>query len=102
MPTHKPLDQVVIAVLANRLDSIVREMTNTLFRTGRSAILNTAKDFSCSIVTAENELLSSADGLPIHVLGGGRQTQSMQGAIGHLAWKRLIHRQHPGEQERHP
>ena len=79
MPTpRKPLDQIVIAVLANRLDSIVREMTNTLFRTGRSAILNTAKDFSCSIVTADNQLLSSADGLPIHVLGGGRQTQSMQ------------------------
>ena len=76
--TRKPLDQVVIAVLANRLDSIVREMTNTLFRTGRSAILNTAKDFSCSIVTADNQLLSSADGLPIHVLGGGRQTQSMR------------------------
>ena len=75
--TRKPLDQVIIAVLANRLDSIVREMTNTLFRTGRSAILNTAKDFSCSIVTADNQLLSSADGLPIHVLGGGRQTQSM-------------------------
>jgi N-methylhydantoinase B len=75
---HRALDQVVMAVLANRLDSIVREMTNTLFRTGRSAILNTAKDFSCSIVTADNQLLSSADGLPIHVLGGGRQTESMQ------------------------
>jgi len=75
---RKPLDQVLIAVLANRLDSIVREMTNTLFRTGRSAILNTAKDFSCSIVTADDQLLSSADGLPIHVLGGGRQTASMR------------------------
>jgi N-methylhydantoinase B len=75
--SQRALDQVVVAVLANRLDSIVREMTNTLFRTGRSAILNTAKDFSCSIVTADNQLLSSADGLPIHVLGGGRQTESM-------------------------
>ena len=75
---RKSLDQVVMAVLANRLDSIVREMTNTLFRTGRSAILNTAKDFSCSIVTADNQLLSSADGLPIHVLGGGKQTASMR------------------------
>ena len=75
---RKSLDQVLIAVLANRLDSIVREMTNTLFRTGRSAILNTAKDFSCSIVTADNQLLSCADSLPIHVLGGGRQTASMR------------------------
>lgn len=74
----KALDPVVMAVLANRFDSIVREMTNTLFRTGRSAILNTAKDFSCSIITAENQLLSSADGLPIHVLGGGRQCESMR------------------------
>ncbi len=77
-PLSKALDPVVIAVLANRLDSIVREMTNTLFRTGRSAILNTAKDFSCSIITADNQLLSSADGLPIHVLGGGRQTESVR------------------------
>lgn len=71
------MDQFVMAVLANRLDSIVREMTNTLFRTGRSAILNTAKDFSCSIVTADNRLLSSVEGLPIHVLSGGRQTETM-------------------------
>lgn len=74
----RKLDQVLLAVLANRLESIVREMTNTLFRTGRSAILNTAKDFSCSIVTAQDELLACADGLPIHVLGGGRQTASMR------------------------
>ena len=77
-PAPQGVDNVLMAILANRLDSIVREMTNTLFRTGRSAILNTAKDFSCSIITAGNELLSSADGLPIHVLGGGRQTESMR------------------------
>jgi N-methylhydantoinase B len=71
------MDQVEMAVLANRFDSIVREMTNTLFRTGRSAILNTAKDFSCSIVTADNRLLSSVEGLPIHVLSGGRQTETI-------------------------
>ena len=40
-------DSVLTAVLANRFDAIVREMTNTLFRTGRSAVLNTARDFSC-------------------------------------------------------
>jgi N-methylhydantoinase B len=71
------LDPIVTAVLANRLEAIVREMTNTLFRTGRSAVLNTARDFSCSIVTANNELLSAGDALPIHVLGGGRLTECM-------------------------
>lgn len=71
------LDPILTAVLANRFDAIVRQMTNTLFRTGRSAILNTAKDFSCCIVTAQNELLSSVEGLQMHVLGSGLQTRSM-------------------------
>jgi len=67
-------DPILMAVLANRFDAVVREMSNTLFRIGRSAILNTARDFSCSIVTADNRLLSAAEGLPVQVLGGGRQT----------------------------
>ncbi len=57
-------DPILLAVMANRLDGIVREMTNTLLRAGRSAILNTARDFSCSIVTGDNRLLSAAEGLP--------------------------------------
>lgn len=65
----KKLDPVLLPVIANRLDGICREMTNTLLRSGRSAILNTARDFSCAIVTTDNDLLSSAEGLPIHVIG---------------------------------
>ncbi|MDE1173611.1 MAG: hydantoinase B/oxoprolinase family protein [Parvibaculaceae bacterium] len=64
--TTEPL---LLAILSNRLDRIVREMTNTLLRAGRSAVLNTARDFSCSIITSENELLASAEGLPVHVVG---------------------------------
>lgn len=77
MASNAGLDPIVMAVLANRFDAIVREMINTLFRTGRSAVLNTARDFSCSIVTADNRLLSAVEGLPIHVLGGDRQTACM-------------------------
>ncbi|MEZ5983111.1 MAG: hydantoinase B/oxoprolinase family protein [Parvularculaceae bacterium] len=77
MPTEDRLDPILVSVLANRFDAIVREMTNTLFRTGRSAILNTAKDFSCCIVTADHDLLSSIDGLQIHVMGAGMQTPSI-------------------------
>ena len=68
---------MLTAVLANRLDVIVREMTNTLFRTGRSAVLNMARDFSCCIVTADDQLLTAAEGLQAHVLGAGLQTSSM-------------------------
>lgn len=72
------LGAVLTAVLANRFDVIVREMTNTLFRTGRSAVLNMARDFSCCLVTADNQLLTAAEGLQAHVLGAGLQTSSMQ------------------------
>ena len=58
------IDGVSLALFNNRLDGIVRKMANTLLRTGRSGVLNTARDFSCCIVTANDELL------PIHVLSG--------------------------------
>lgn len=62
-------DPVLMSVVANRLDSIVREMENTLLRSGRSAVLNMARDFSCAIITGDNRLLASAEGLPVHVMG---------------------------------
>ena len=63
------MDPILLAVMSNRFESIVREMTNTLLRSGRSAVLNTARDFSCSLITSDNELLASAEGLPVHVIG---------------------------------
>ena len=74
---QQALDPALLAVLANRFDAVVREMTNTLFRTGRSAVLNTAKDFSCSLVTADSQLLASVEGLQVHVFGAGLQCRSM-------------------------
>lgn len=71
------LDLVQLAVIANRLDSIVREMENTLLRSGRSAILNMARDFSCGIITGDNRLLSTAEGLPVHVIGTEKLGEAM-------------------------
>jgi len=71
------LDLVQLAVIANRLDSIVREMENTLLRSGRSAVLNMARDFSCSIITGDNRLLSTAEGLPVHVIGTEKLGEAM-------------------------
>ena len=64
------LDGVRLAILTKQFESIVRKMANTLLRTGRSGVLNTARDFSCCIVTAEHELVTAADCYPIHVLRG--------------------------------
>ena len=64
------IDPVTLAVLSKRFDAVTSKMANTLFRTGRSGVLNVAKDFSTSIVTRDCELLTGAETLPIHVLSG--------------------------------
>ncbi|MDB6107787.1 MAG: hydantoinase B/oxoprolinase protein [Gammaproteobacteria bacterium] len=71
------LDRATLAVIANRINAILREMTNTLLRSGRSAILTTARDFSCSIVTADNRLLATAEGLPIQIFGSHLQSKTV-------------------------
>lgn len=77
LPRERVLDPVLMAVMANRLDGIVREMSNTLLRAGRSAVISSARDFSCSIVTWDNQLLSSAEGLPGHIFGTQLMTKAM-------------------------
>jgi N-methylhydantoinase B len=63
-------DGVRTAILSSRMESIARKMQNTLFRTARSGILNTAHDFSCVVLTADCRLLAAAESLPIHTLIG--------------------------------
>lgn len=71
------LSPMLLAVLANRFDGVVREMTNTMLRTGRSAVINSARDFSCGITTADNELFATAEGLPAHTYGLNLQSAAM-------------------------
>jgi N-methylhydantoinase B len=68
----EPIEQdgLRLAVLNNRFEGVVRAMMNTLLRSARSAILNTARDFSCCVLTAEGEMLAMAESLPIHVMSG--------------------------------
>jgi len=65
-----PMDGVTLAILNKRFEGITRKMANTLLRTGRSGVLNIARDFSCCIVTADSRLLVTNEALPIHVLSG--------------------------------
>src|SRR5262249_30567791 len=69
-------DPVELVILANRIDGVTREMTNTLVRTARSATL-LARDFSCSVATSEHELLAAPEGVPCHVFGCGPMCESM-------------------------
>ncbi|GLK86196.1 hydantoinase B/oxoprolinase family protein [Ancylobacter defluvii] len=65
-----PATGVRMAIISNRMEGIARKMQNTLFRTARSGVLNTAHDFSCVILTADCQLLATAESLPIHTLIG--------------------------------
>ena len=58
-------DPVELAIMGNRIEAIVREMTNTVVLTARSSVIGMARDFSCAIVTDDNQLLGAAEGLPV-------------------------------------
>ncbi len=64
------MDPVKLSLLNHRFEGVAQSMANTLLRTGRSGVLNIARDFSCCITTAEGDLLVANEGLPIHVLSG--------------------------------
>jgi N-methylhydantoinase B len=64
------LDALQIAIIQSRLEAAVRAMINTLLRSARSGILAVARDFSCCILTADDELLAWAESIPIHVMRG--------------------------------
>jgi N-methylhydantoinase B len=65
------LDPVRIALVQNRLDHISLTMGWVMTRTARSPIFAQAHDFSCFLADAEGNLVSQADGIPIHTGGGG-------------------------------
>lgn len=64
------VDGFQMAILNSRLEVIVEAMMNTIFRSSRSGVLNSAHDFSCCIISAKHELVVGAESLPIHMLSG--------------------------------
>jgi N-methylhydantoinase B len=73
----RDFDPVKLSVLANAFDGVVREMTSGLLRSARSSVINTARDFSCAVLTADNQLLAAAEGVPVHVFGAGPLGEDM-------------------------
>ena len=72
------IDPVLLPVMANRMDAVCREMTNTMLLAARSSVIGMARDFSCAVITSDNQVLAVAEGFPIHVWGTNIQTKSMQ------------------------
>jgi N-methylhydantoinase B len=61
------VDMFTMVVLRRRFEAIIGDMVNALFKSGRSGVLNTAKDFTCSVVDSKLQTVSAAvGGLPVH------------------------------------
>ena len=59
-----------LALVQNQLDHIAQIMGSVMERTARSTIFSESHDFSCFLTDDQSNLLSLADGLPIHSGGG--------------------------------
>ncbi|MBU0726307.1 MAG: hydantoinase B/oxoprolinase family protein [Alphaproteobacteria bacterium] len=64
-------DPIILALTQNRLDHISHQMGWVMVRTARSPIFSQAHDFSCFIAGPQGEVISQADGIPIHTGSGG-------------------------------
>ncbi|MEV4031625.1 hydantoinase B/oxoprolinase family protein [Streptomyces umbrinus] len=73
----RTIDPVLLSVLSNRFEAIVREMSHTMQKAAYSTLISVSRDFSCAIVTADHQLLASAEGLPVQNYGADIQTRSM-------------------------
>lgn len=73
----RSIDPILLSVLANRFEAVVREMSYTLQKAAFSPLISVSRDFSCAIVTADNQLLASAEGLPVQNYGADMQTAQM-------------------------
>ena len=63
-------DPIGLALVQKQLDHIARQMGWVMMRTARSPIFSQSHDFSCFIGDAYGNVVSQADGLPIHTGGG--------------------------------
>lgn len=76
------IDPITLALFQNRLDYIARQMGWVMIRTARSPIFNQAHDFSCFVTDENGNLVSQADGIPIHTGGGGFAVRALLRAFG--------------------
>ena len=65
--SDRAVDPTLMAVLSSRLEAIIREMTNTVMKASRSAVIKNARDMSCGLLTYDHRLICVEEAMPIHV-----------------------------------
>jgi N-methylhydantoinase B len=66
-PAKPTIDARLMAVLSSRLEAIIREMSNTVMKASRSAVIKNARDMSCGLLTYDHRLVCVEEAMPIHV-----------------------------------
>jgi N-methylhydantoinase B len=66
-PSPTDFDPLLLAVLSNRMASIVREMSNIVKKASRSTAITNARDFSCALLTFDHRLVCVEEAMPVHV-----------------------------------
>lgn len=61
------VDPLTLELITNRLDEIVRQMQEAIFRTGYSTILRETKDTSAGICTSDGEIVGQNIWHPVHL-----------------------------------
>jgi len=61
------VDPVTFQVILSRLNGIVQQMTDAVFRTGYSTIVRESNDASCTLVDAEGNAVSDYVAMPTHI-----------------------------------
>lgn len=75
-------DPIGLSIIQKQLDHIARHMGWVMMRTARSPIFSQSHDFSCFICDAQGNIVSQADGLPIHTGGGGFAVKAVLDEFG--------------------
>src|SRR5690606_12505808 len=69
--TTPKIDPVRLPVIQKQLDNVPLQMGLIMTRTARSPTFSQSHAFTCFVATATGEVISQADGIPIHSGGGG-------------------------------
>ena len=72
---------ILVSVMQKQFDHIARQMGWVMTRTARSPVFSESHDFSCFLCDRTGQLMTQADGLPIHTGGGGLAVKSVLGTF---------------------
>ena len=63
-PTVETFDPILLSVISSRIESIIREMTNTVMKASRSSVIKNARAHVLRLLL--DDRLSASRALPIH------------------------------------